>query len=72
MADNPFAARDSTLPIEGAKSSGAVVRRFRLTVLDGPKPGSVWQSQSDRCSIGFHESNDLRSEERRVGKECRL
>jgi transcriptional regulator with GAF, ATPase, and Fis domain len=68
MAENPFEPRESTLPIEGARPTGAVVRRFRLTVIDGPKPGTTWQSQSDRCSIGFHESNDLVIEDPTVSR----
>nr|WP_239470921.1 sigma 54-interacting transcriptional regulator [Archangium violaceum] len=35
------------------------VRRFRLTVLEGPSPGTVWESGADRCSIGSHPLNDL-------------
>ncbi|NUQ74634.1 MAG: sigma 54-interacting transcriptional regulator [Polyangiaceae bacterium] len=35
------------------------VRRFRLTVLRGPKAGQSWESGTDRCSIGSHPSNDL-------------
>jgi transcriptional regulator with GAF, ATPase, and Fis domain len=67
MAENPF-ERDSTQTVESARPTGAIVRRFRLTVLDGPKPGTSWQSQSDRCSIGFHESNDLVIEDPTVSR----
>lgn len=35
------------------------VRRFRITVLKGPKTGHSWESGTDRCSIGSHPSNDL-------------
>jgi len=35
------------------------VRRFRLTVVEGPQPGTVWESGADRCSIGSHALNDL-------------
>jgi DNA-binding NtrC family response regulator len=35
------------------------VRRFRLTVAEGPETGRTWESTGDRCSIGSHESNDL-------------
>jgi two-component system response regulator GlrR len=35
------------------------VRRFRLTVVEGPARGLVWQSTTDRCSIGAHHGNDI-------------
>jgi transcriptional regulator with GAF, ATPase, and Fis domain len=35
------------------------VRRFRLSILEGPEKGRAWDSTSDRCRIGAHESNDL-------------
>jgi DNA-binding NtrC family response regulator len=35
------------------------VRRFRLTVVEGPQPGATWESGADRCSIGSHPLNDL-------------
>src|SRR2546423_2945358 len=35
------------------------VRRFQLAVIDGPQNGVVWESLTDRCSIGSHASNDL-------------
>jgi two-component system, NtrC family, response regulator GlrR len=35
------------------------VRRFRLTVLEGPARGATWESDGDRCSIGAGEGNAL-------------
>ncbi|QRO02353.1 sigma 54-interacting transcriptional regulator [Archangium violaceum] len=35
------------------------VRRFLLTVVEGPGAGAVWDSVSDACSIGSHPSNDF-------------
>jgi DNA-binding NtrC family response regulator len=35
------------------------VRRFLLTVVEGPGAGTVWDSVSDACSIGSHPSNDV-------------
>ncbi|HEX8536359.1 MAG TPA: FHA domain-containing protein, partial [Cystobacter sp.] len=35
------------------------VRRFVLTVVEGPGPGTVWDSVSDACSLGSHPSNDF-------------
>ncbi len=37
----------------------ASVRRFRLTVVEGPLPGAVWESGADRCSLGSHPLNDV-------------
>jgi DNA-binding NtrC family response regulator len=42
----------------GPATAGAV-RRFRLTVVEGPARGVAWQSAGDRCSIGSHHRNDL-------------
>ena len=44
---------DQGPPIPGA------VRRFRLSVVEGPAHGVAWQSTADRCSIGSHHRNDL-------------
>src|SRR5438046_956586 len=35
------------------------VRRFRLSVLEGPEPGLNFESKSDRCSIGSDPMNDM-------------
>jgi DNA-binding NtrC family response regulator len=35
------------------------VRKFRLTVLDGPAKGTMWESRGGPCSIGAQEGNDL-------------
>jgi DNA-binding NtrC family response regulator len=35
------------------------VRRFRVTVVEGPQTGLSWESSSDRCTIGSHPLNDL-------------
>ena len=42
----------------GAETSPEV-RRFRLTVLEGPARGASWESDGDRCSIGSGEGNAL-------------
>jgi DNA-binding NtrC family response regulator len=46
----------------------ASVRRFRLTVLEGPAVGTVWESGADRCSIGSHPLNDLVLDEETVSR----
>src|SRR5437773_6734020 len=56
-----FGARRRELP------PGAV-RRFKLTVVEGPKPGLTRESASDRCSIGFHPLNDLVIEDPTVSR----
>jgi two-component system response regulator GlrR len=58
-----------TLSLEGnAKLPPGAVRRFRLTIVEGPKSGLSWESSSDRCSIGFHPSNDLVVEDATVSR----
>src|SRR5262249_5801390 len=51
----------STLPLSGAKLKldRAAVRRFRLTVVEGPRTGTTVQSDSDRCSVGSHPLNQF-------------
>jgi transcriptional regulator with GAF, ATPase, and Fis domain len=66
-SENPFEVKETTLPLEDARPLGTV-RRFRLTMMEGPKAGEVWQSQSDACSIGHHESNDLVIEDPTVSR----
>ncbi|XXT45694.1 sigma 54-interacting transcriptional regulator [Sorangium sp. So ce542] len=44
---------------EGRAAAPGTVRRFRLTVVEGPARGGAWQSTGDRCSIGSHHRNDL-------------
>ncbi len=52
---------ETTLPIAGARLAihPADVRRFQLTVVEGPLSGSRRQSDSDHCSIGLHPLNDF-------------
>ncbi len=44
---------------DGRPAAPGAVRRFRLTVIEGPARGVTWQSTGDRCSIGSHHRNDL-------------
>ncbi len=50
-----------TLPYEHARRPEGLptVRRFRLTVVEGPGVGTVWESASDVCSLGSHPLNDF-------------
>jgi DNA-binding NtrC family response regulator len=58
-----------TLSLDGGGTlPPGAVRRFRLTVVEGPKAGTTWESSSDRCSIGFHPSNDLVIEDATVSR----
>ena len=52
----------------GGQLPPGAVRRFRLTVVEGPKAGTTWESSSDRCSVGFHPSNDLVIEDATVSR----
>jgi two-component system, NtrC family, response regulator GlrR len=53
-------------PRRGGESTS--VRRFRLTVLEGPAVGTVWESGADACSIGSHPSNELVLDEETVSR----
>ena len=44
------------------------VRRFLLTVVEGPGVGTVWDSVSDACSIGSHPSNDFNLDDPTVSR----
>src|SRR3954451_25382609 len=58
-----------TLSLDGgSKLPPGAVRRFRLTVVEGPKAGLTWESSSGRCSIGFHPSNNLVVEDATVSR----
>jgi two-component system, NtrC family, response regulator GlrR len=52
-------------PRSGTRAS---VRRFALTVVEGPGVGATWQSTTDRCSIGSHKRNDLIVEDPTVSR----
>jgi transcriptional regulator with PAS, ATPase and Fis domain len=55
------AGEKATLPLAGARAriDPAAVRRFQLTVVEGPQLGAVRQSNSDKCSVGSHALNDF-------------
>ena len=50
---------DRTDALPPARRDHALVRQFRLRVVDGPDAGRVYASRSDRSVIGTHESADL-------------
>ncbi|WAS90750.1 sigma 54-interacting transcriptional regulator [Nannocystis punicea] len=52
-------AAAATLPYSESPAARAGVRRFSLTVVEGPTAGATWQSSTDRCSIGSHRSNHV-------------
>jgi DNA-binding NtrC family response regulator len=56
----PFGAADGFEPLN--------VTRFRISVVEGPHSGRTWESGTDRCSIGLHESNDLVIEDPTVSR----
>jgi two-component system response regulator GlrR len=59
--------------LDGGLAMPGVVRRFRLTVVEGPARGVAWQSTADRCSIGSHHRNDLIIEDPTVSRfHCEL
>jgi DNA-binding NtrC family response regulator len=58
----PEAAEDvvaETLPFTAALSPPGTVRRFKLTLLEGPEPGRSKEPRAGRCAIGHHALNDL-------------
>ena len=58
-----------TLPAGDAiRMPVATVRRFHLTVVEGPRVGLSYQSRQDNCSIGSHPSNDLVIEDPTVSR----
>jgi two-component system response regulator GlrR len=49
------------------------VRRIRLTLLEGPEPGRIWESSGDRCAVGSHALNDFVVEDPTVSRfHCEL
>jgi DNA-binding NtrC family response regulator len=44
------------------------IRSFRITVLDGPDAGRIYQSDGDRAVIGTHESADFSLTDRTVSR----
>ncbi|HZI05342.1 MAG TPA: sigma 54-interacting transcriptional regulator [Archangium sp.] len=64
-----------TVPYPGARRPGELpsVRRFRLTVVEGPGTGTTWESSSDVCSLGSHPLNDFPLEDATVSRfHCEL
>jgi DNA-binding NtrC family response regulator len=61
--DEPGGARGTpvcaTVSLDGRPALPGAIRRFHLTVIEGPARGATWQSTGDRCSIGSHHRNDL-------------
>jgi len=59
-----------TLPYEHARRPVdlATVRRFRVTVVEGPSAGLVWESTADVCSVGSHPLNDLAVDDSTVSR----
>jgi DNA-binding NtrC family response regulator len=49
----------TTIGTEQDHSSPPSVRQLRLSVVEGPDKRTEWQSDSDRGSVGSHESNDF-------------
>jgi len=65
-AEKPGAST-AVYPEQRLATKGAV-RRFRVTVVEGPARGATWQSTTDRCSIGSHIRNDLIVEDPTVSR----
>jgi len=58
MSDEPSLSREEHAETQAHDTNPIPeVRRFRLTVLEGPARGAVWESDGDRCSIGSGEGN---------------
>jgi DNA-binding NtrC family response regulator len=62
-----------TLPRPSSSLGALSVNRFRLAVLTPAAQQRVWESTSDRCSIGSHPSNELVLDDDTVsGFHCEL
>jgi two-component system, NtrC family, response regulator GlrR len=65
-----------TPPVNTRPSSqriGRAVRRFQVTVTEGPSAGTTWAQAAERCAIGSHPSNDLVIEDSTVSRfHCEL
>ena len=56
-----------------AQRIGRAVRRFQITVTEGPSTGKTWTQAAERCAIGSHPSNDLVIEDSTVSRfHCEL
>src|SRR5262249_36616471 len=55
----PHSLRAGETSADGARRAPDAIRRFRLTIVEGPDVGASRESTSDRCSIGSHPLNDL-------------
>ena len=63
----------TTEPLRSAHRDHMKVRRFRLTVEDGPDKGGSQVSDGDRVVVGTHEAVDLRLSDRAVSRfHCEL
>ena len=58
---DPEDAQETTLPLAGAKTSlgPTNVRRFQLTIVQGPGQGNRQEFGSDHCAVGSHPANDF-------------
>lgn len=59
VADTDVLMETNTHELSGESQRIRAVRRFRVTVVEGPQVGLTWESSGDRCAIGSHPLNDL-------------
>jgi two-component system, NtrC family, response regulator GlrR len=59
---------NATTPVESSTNNTYGVRGFRLDVLEGPRRGASWESNADRCMLGFHPSCSFRIEDETVSR----
>ncbi|MBL9103023.1 MAG: sigma 54-interacting transcriptional regulator [Myxococcales bacterium] len=60
--------RGGTVADDRPRGGPLDVRRFHITVVEGPGRGLVWRSEAARCSIGAHRSNDVVLEDPTVSR----
>ena len=58
----------TTLPLASEPPTAPQVRRFKLTVVEGPATGVGFESQSDRCTVGSCEPCELRVDDPTVSR----
>jgi transcriptional regulator with GAF, ATPase, and Fis domain len=69
----PPDAPAGTLPLEDAPADGEFVRRFRLTVIEGPDAGKEYSSDGPKAVVGTHDSADFRVADEAVSRfHCEL
>ena len=64
---------NETQPVGSSQQTPPAVRRFRLTVVEGPDAPLQWESSGERCAIGQERGNELQLSDPTVSRfHCEL